>query len=48
MMIMLVANDKRIMGERVNGLGMNLVGWTTTAIMFGAAVGLLLTWGGGV
>lgn len=43
--IMLVANNKEVMGERVNGLGMNLLGWVTVALMFAAAVGLVLTWG---
>jgi NRAMP (natural resistance-associated macrophage protein)-like metal ion transporter len=43
--IMLVANNKAIMGKRVNGLGINLLGWITSAIMFAAAIALILTWG---
>ncbi len=43
--IMLVANNKRIMGKRVNGPGVNVLGWLTTLVMFSAAVGLALTWG---
>jgi NRAMP (natural resistance-associated macrophage protein)-like metal ion transporter len=43
--IMLVANNKQVMGDRVNGLGTNLLGWTTTAVMLTAAVALALTWG---
>jgi Mn2+/Fe2+ NRAMP family transporter len=43
--IMLVANNKRIMGKRVNGPGVNALGWLTTLVMFSAAVGLALTWG---
>ena len=42
--IMLIANDRKIMGDRVNGLGINILGWTTAAVMFAAAIGLILTW----
>ncbi len=42
--IMLVANNRRIMGNRVNGRWSNILGWTTTVVMFVAAVGLVLTW----
>jgi len=38
--IMLIANNKAIMGERVIGLGMNIMGWLTAAVMFAAAIGL--------
>src|SRR6266436_6230980 len=43
--IMLVANNRQIMGDRVNGRWSNLLGWTTTVVMFVAAVALVLTWG---
>lgn len=43
--IMFIVNNKRIMGERVNGGWANLVGSTTTIVMFAAAIGLILTWG---
>jgi Mn2+/Fe2+ NRAMP family transporter len=43
--IMLIAGDRAIMGEHVNGWGLNLLGWATTLLMFAAAVGLILTWG---
>jgi NRAMP (natural resistance-associated macrophage protein)-like metal ion transporter len=42
--IMLVANNKKVMGTRTNGLVMNLLGWTTAALMSAAAVGLVVTW----
>jgi Mn2+/Fe2+ NRAMP family transporter len=42
--IMFVANNRKILGPRVNGRWANVVGWTTTAVMFSAALGLLLTW----
>jgi Mn2+/Fe2+ NRAMP family transporter len=43
--IMLIANNPRIMGERTNGRWINSVGWATTVVMFAAAIGLVLTWG---
>jgi len=43
--IMLVANNRQIMGDRVNGRWANILGWTTTVVMFVAAVALVLTWG---
>ncbi|PZS02674.1 MAG: iron transporter [Candidatus Chloroheliales bacterium] len=43
--IMLVANNKKVMGKRVNGNGSNILGWITTAVMFAAAVALVVTWG---
>ena len=42
--IMLVANNKQVMGKRVNGWWENALGWTTTVVMFAAAVALVLTW----
>ena len=43
--IMLIANNRKVMGKRVNGTWTNVAGWTTTALMFAAAIGLFLTWG---
>jgi Mn2+/Fe2+ NRAMP family transporter len=43
--IMLVSNNKKIMGERTNGPLTNILGWATAAIMFAAALGMFLTWG---
>ena len=45
-LIMLVSNNKKVMGERVNGVGLNILGWAAAAVMFAAAIGLFLTWGG--
>jgi NRAMP (natural resistance-associated macrophage protein)-like metal ion transporter len=42
--IMLVASNRRVMGERVNGRWANVVGWATTATMLAAGIGLVLTW----
>jgi NRAMP (natural resistance-associated macrophage protein)-like metal ion transporter len=43
--IMLIANNKEVMGDRVNGVVANVLGWATAVAMFAAAVGLVLTWG---
>jgi Mn2+/Fe2+ NRAMP family transporter len=44
LLIMLMTNDRRIMGERVNGLGTNILGWITTAAVFLASLSLLASW----
>jgi NRAMP (natural resistance-associated macrophage protein)-like metal ion transporter len=43
--IMLVANNRQIMRDKVNGRWANILGWTTTLVMFLAALALVLTWG---
>jgi NRAMP (natural resistance-associated macrophage protein)-like metal ion transporter len=43
--ILLIANNRQIMGKRVNGAALNVLGWTTAALMFAAAVALVFTWG---
>jgi NRAMP (natural resistance-associated macrophage protein)-like metal ion transporter len=43
-LIMLVANNRAVMGERVNGRPLNVVGWATTLVMSAAAIALLATW----
>ncbi len=43
-LLMLVSNNRSIMGDRVNGPGINLLGWSTTVLMFAAAIGLVVTW----
>jgi Mn2+/Fe2+ NRAMP family transporter len=44
-LIMLVVNNKKIMGDKVNSPMTNLLGWASTVAMTVAAVGLFLTWG---
>jgi NRAMP (natural resistance-associated macrophage protein)-like metal ion transporter len=44
-LLMLISNNRKIMGDRVNGPGLNVVGWVTTAVMSGAAIALAITWG---
>jgi NRAMP (natural resistance-associated macrophage protein)-like metal ion transporter len=41
--IMLIANNKKIMGKRINGRTTNILGWFTAAIMTVAAVALIIT-----
>jgi Mn2+/Fe2+ NRAMP family transporter len=43
--IMLIANNEKIMGQRTIGWWENVLGWTTTLLMSAAAIGLVLTWG---
>ncbi len=42
--IMLVSNNKKVMGDKINGLGTNIVGGIAAVVMFAAAIGMLLTW----
>ena len=44
-MIMLVSNNHKVMGKRVNGRLTNVIGWSTAAIMSAAAIGMFATWG---
>jgi NRAMP (natural resistance-associated macrophage protein)-like metal ion transporter len=44
-LVMLVANDRVVMGSRTNGRWLNLLGWGTTIVMTLAAIGLVVTWG---
>jgi NRAMP (natural resistance-associated macrophage protein)-like metal ion transporter len=43
--IVLLSNDKKVMGERTNPPLINAVGWATTAAMGAAAVALFVFWG---
>jgi NRAMP (natural resistance-associated macrophage protein)-like metal ion transporter len=42
-MVMLVGNNRRIMGEHTNGPWLNLLGWSATALMSLAALALIAT-----
>ncbi len=44
-MIMLVSNNAKVMGKRVNGKLTNFIGWTTAVLMSAAALGMFVTWG---
>jgi len=41
---MLIANNRKVMKDRVNGRWTNIFGWSATLVMFVAAVALVLTW----
>ena len=43
--IMLIANNKAVLGRQVNGRLSNVIGWVTTVAMFAAAIAFVLTWG---
>jgi NRAMP (natural resistance-associated macrophage protein)-like metal ion transporter len=42
-LIMLVSNDRKVLGERTNGRLLNVVGWVTALVMGLAVVGLVAT-----
>jgi Mn2+/Fe2+ NRAMP family transporter len=44
LLIILMTNNRRVMGERVNGRAINILGWATTAAIFAATLGLVVTW----
>ena len=44
LLIMLMTNNRKIMGKRTNSLGLNILGWITTAAIFAASIGLLTSW----
>ena len=44
LLIMLITNNRQIMGKRVNSFWMNVLGWITTVAIFAAGVGLVASW----
>jgi NRAMP (natural resistance-associated macrophage protein)-like metal ion transporter len=44
LLIMLMTNKRSIMGQRVNGRALNVLGWFTTVAIFSATAGLVITW----
>ncbi len=44
LLIMLMTNNRAIMGDRVNGRAINILGWVTTASIFAATLGLAISW----
>ena len=43
-LILLMTNNRAIMGERVNSRWTNVLGWITVVAIFSASVGLVVTW----
>ncbi len=44
-LVMLAANNRKIMGDQTNGLMLNVLGWTTVAVMGAASIAFLLRGG---
>jgi Mn2+/Fe2+ NRAMP family transporter len=44
LLIMLITNRRSIMGDKVNGRAINVLGWTTTAVIFTASACLVISW----
>jgi len=44
LLILLMTNDRRIMGARANGWAINILGWVTTVALFAATLGLIASW----
>jgi Mn2+/Fe2+ NRAMP family transporter len=43
-LILRMTNNRHIMGHRTNGRAINTLGWITTAAIFSASVGLVVSW----
>ncbi|HUB83848.1 MAG TPA: Nramp family divalent metal transporter [Bryobacteraceae bacterium] len=43
LLVILLTSSRRVMGERVNSTGMNLLGWITLIVMSAATVGILVS-----
>jgi NRAMP (natural resistance-associated macrophage protein)-like metal ion transporter len=46
-LIMLISNNRSVMGHRTNSTPINILGWIATGLMFVAAIALVVTWGQG-
>jgi NRAMP (natural resistance-associated macrophage protein)-like metal ion transporter len=44
LLIMLMTNNKKIMGTHINSRRLNILGWVTTVAIFAASLTLLITW----
>ncbi len=44
LLIMLMTNNRELMGKRVNGRAINVLGWITTVAIFAASIGLVVSW----
>ena len=44
LLILLMTNNPKIMGERVNSRTTNVLGWITVTAIFSASIGLVATW----
>jgi Mn2+/Fe2+ NRAMP family transporter len=44
LLILTITNDRRIMGDRVNGRAINVLAWITAAMIFAVSGALLISW----
>lgn len=44
MLIMVMTNNRSIMGDHKNGWWANIFGWVTTVTIFAATLGLIVSW----
>jgi len=44
LLILLMTNNRQLMGKRVNGRAINILGWITTLAIFAASAGLVISW----
>jgi Mn2+/Fe2+ NRAMP family transporter len=44
LLLMRMTNDPKIVGKRVNGRAINILGWITTGAIFAASAGLVVSW----
>ena len=44
LLIMVLTNKRSVMGDKVNGPVINILGWITTAVIFSASIALLLSY----
>ena len=44
LLILLMTNNRKIMGKWVNSRATNVLGWATTLVIFAATLGLVVSW----
>lgn len=44
LLIMFLTNNPDLVGQRANGRTINILGWVTTAVIFAASLGLVISW----
>lgn len=42
LLILLITNNRAVMGDKINGIGINVLGWVTAVAVFAATIGLVL------
>jgi Mn2+/Fe2+ NRAMP family transporter len=44
LMIVLMTNDRRLMGDKTNSTWLNVLSWATVVAIFAASAGLVASW----